>query len=302
MRGRFHDRLTLGPYRRRRRMDRQLRQLDRMYAVDAWGHVPTGAGTGPGTRAGRALRRLAGGVAVVAITAAGAAVFVYQEYGVVPTLDGLQRPERVVEAPTAGEVGGAHAFIDTVGGAPVTYDPCRPIEIVVNDALEPEQADGLLEEAVEEVSVASGLGLTVVGTTDEQPSRDRALRQPWRYGSGWAPVLVAWTTPDQEPDLAGDVAGIGGSAAVDEGLGSRPRLVTGSVSIDTPDAERTLARGGAAGRDAVRALLMHELGHLVGLDHVADRDELMHAESVGRTSFGPGDLEGLAAVGGGRCR
>jgi hypothetical protein len=140
-----------------------------------------------------------------------------------------------------------------------------------------------------------------VGTTEEQPTRDRALRQPWRYGSGWAPVLVAWTTPDQEPDLAGDVAGIGGSAAVDEGLGSRPRLVTGSVSIDAPDAERTLSRGGAAGRDVVRALLMHELGHLVGLDHVADPDELMHAESTGRTSFGPGDLEGLAAVGAGRC-
>jgi hypothetical protein len=51
----------------------------------------------------------------------------------------------------------------------------------------------------------------------------------------------------------------------------------------------------------VRAIVMHELGHVVGLAHVDDRGELMYADSVGQKTFGPGDLTGLGALGRGRC-
>ena len=46
-----------------------------------------------------------------------------------------------------------------------------------------------------------------------------------------------------------------------------------------------------------QAILDHEFGHLVGLDHVHDKDELMNEENLGLTSYGPGDLEGLARLG-----
>ena len=46
---------------------------------------------------------------------------------------------------------------------------------------------------------------------------------------------------------------------------------------------------------------MHELGHLVGLGHVADQSQLMFASMVGQTGFGDGDLEGLRQVGSGPC-
>jgi predicted Zn-dependent protease len=48
-------------------------------------------------------------------------------------------------------------------------------------------------------------------------------------------------------------------------------------------------------------VVLHELGHVVGLAHVDDARELMYRDNVGQTSFGSGDLTGLAALGRGRC-
>ena len=48
---------------------------------------------------------------------------------------------------------------------------------------------------------------------------------------------------------------------------------------------------------AERLILAHELGHVLGLDHVDDIGELMNAEYVGQSGFGPGDREGLQQLG-----
>ena len=50
------------------------------------------------------------------------------------------------------------------------------------------------------------------------------------------------------------------------------------------------------------SILLHELGHLVGLDHVDDWTELMHGGGEPNIiDFGPGDLTGLARLGQGEC-
>ena len=116
------------------------------------------------------------------------------------------------------------------------------------------------------------------------PHRRRGVRLRARAG------LKAPATADEVPELEGDVAGIGGSAAT--ALDTRDaHYVTGQVVLDADDF------GDIRNPDEAQAIVDHEFGHLVGLDHVDDPNELMHAEHTGQTSFGPGDLEGLPILG-----
>ena len=58
----------------------------------------------------------------------------------------------------------------------------------------------------------------------------------------------------------------------------------------------------STGFEQSRAIIMHELGHVVGLDHVDDPDQLMFPRTTGRLDWGAGDRRGLAAMGAGLCR
>jgi hypothetical protein len=180
----------------------------------------------------------------------------------------------------------------------VAYDPCRPIHYVVRPDGAPIGSEGLIEEAVAEVAAATGLTFVADGTTAEPPSTERDLYQPEVYGKRWVPVLLTWSGPEETPGLAGDVLGLGGS-----GYAHTPGhlfvYVGGQVWMDAADAAGTLALPG--GRDHLRATIMHELAHVVGLDHVDDPTQLMSAGNGGALSFGSGDRAGLALLGRGPC-
>lgn len=191
---------------------------------------------------------------------------------------------------------GSHAFLHaTTEGDPVGYDPCRPVRYVVRTDGAPRSGPALVQDAIEVVSEASGLAFVEVGTTDEAPLEDRTLIQPDRYGPGWAPVLIAWADESELPELAGQVAGVGGSAAVPGADGQGSWLAAGRLVLDAPDLTALLGR--ADGYDQARAIVVHELGHVLGLDHVEDPGELMHPQTSVRHDLGPGDLQGFATVG-----
>jgi len=293
------DRIVLGPYRRRRRLTRQLRDLDRWY--DAQRH-PAARPRRPGRRRGHG-RPVLVALGTLAITLP-ACLFGLRQQGVYvdwSALAGLVGGQPAAAA--GGPAGTGYAFLAHQPGSPgtpVTYDSCAPLHVVVNDRLAPTGTDGLLQSAVDEVSTASGLRIVVDGPTDEPPSRARPLRDPARYGSRWSPVLVAWTTPHQVPGLRGKVVGLGGSASVST-PGGRRHYVTGTVSLDTPGLQRVLARSPGRGTLEVRAVMMHELGHVLGLAHVHDRGQIMFARNIGRTAWGAGDRAGLARLGAGPC-
>lgn len=218
-----------------------------------------------------------------------------------PTPGREESKEPVGRPVTPARTSRSYAFIRTQdrGGEPVAYDPCRPIHYVVRPDQAPPGGAALVKEAVDRVSRATGLRFVADGGTTELPSRDRDAFQPKRYGDRWAPVLIAWRTAKQYPPLAGDTVGEGGSVAI--GVDGRPTVfVSGQVVLDGPDLRDMMRTAG--GREEALGVLLHELGHVVGLDHVKDRTQLMYRSTVrGITDYGDGDLTGLAALGRGPC-
>lgn len=198
--------------------------------------------------------------------------------------------------------GGPHAYVATQerSAAPVTYDPCRPIPVVLQSRAAPPLGDVLVRDALAQATRATGLTFTVEGTTAEAPTDDRAAYQSDPYGDRWAPVLIAWSDEQESPLLAGDVAGFAGSSMAIGDPSGRAVFVTGQIVLDGPQLTEILAS--RDGRAAARGVVMHELGHLVGLDHTDDPTQLMYPEGQpGVTAFGAGDLEGLAELGRGTC-
>ncbi|HXF03409.1 MAG TPA: matrixin family metalloprotease [Arthrobacter sp.] len=180
----------------------------------------------------------------------------------------------------------------------IAYDPCRPIRYVVRAAGAPAGGADLVHQAVERVSAATGLQFIYEGTTKERPTERRPSYQPDRYGERWAPVLIAWSDPEHSPALAGPTIGLGGSGWASRGGVSA--YVSGQIELDTPQFRQLL--GTPAGKNSARAIIMHELGHLVGLDHVDDPNQLMYAQaSHDIVEFADGDLSGLSLLGQGEC-
>lgn len=216
-----------------------------------------------------------------------------------PSPESQPEPLGTPAAPPAG--GGPHEFLRTHDGRPVAYDPCRPIHVVVNNRMAPFGADEVVDFALEAAGRATGLQFVVDGPTDEPPRENRPPYQPDRYADRWAPVLIAWSDPAEHPMLDGDIAGLGGSTAIDTGDG--PVYVTGEVILDGPALAPFLDSG--RGIEEVAAVVLHELGHLLGLDHVDDHSQIMFDQGVGPllgvVGYSAGDREGLAALGRGRC-
>src|SRR5262249_22566118 len=155
-------------------------------------------------------------------------------------------------------------------------------------------------DGISAISAATGLNFIEDGFTQEHPNPTyRPLKQPRRYGSGWAPVLIGWVDEADYPLVSGNVAGATRSEKREpRGLESA-RYVTGQIMLDREDFAMVLTREG--GYAAARAVVMHELGHLVGLGHVEDPRELMARENLGQTELGPGDRLGFAEAGKGPC-
>jgi hypothetical protein len=197
--------------------------------------------------------------------------------------------------------GGTHAFIavQSDGVTPVAYDPCRPVHYVLRPDNAPAGGEEAVHAAFARLAEVTGLQFVHDGASDESTTGDRPIFQPERYGDRWAPVLVAWETEEQNPALAGDTVGQAGSVAVS--LGEGPRVfVTGTVSLDAGRMPEILEmRDGA---ENARAIILHELGHLVGLGHVDDGQQLMYPEARRDVpDYASGDLTGLAVLGAGPC-
>jgi len=185
-------------------------------------------------------------------------------------------------------------------GTVIRWDPCRPIHYRVNLLLAPVGALTDVKRAIYRLEIATGLDFVYDGTTSVFPQRT--------YGAGSSPtdpppVVIAWArrgTGSQASNiLGGEAYAVGGWRGIGwtDATGVHPmRAVTGEVVVDV--VSNNLPAGFATTTGGTRgALLLHELGHVVGLQHVSDATQEMNPYLISRASYGNGDRTGLARVG-----
>ena len=203
----------------------------------------------------------------------------------------------VTREPAPGDGGlGSFRYLSTQPddpSTPITYSSCKQIRVEINtEGIDDEAtAKQLVLEAMGEISAASHLQLVYAGPTERRP------RFPQNVLGGAWPVLVSFATAEEVPRLEGPVAGVGGSSPAF--VGGVLMYVTGQATLDSDYVNERLQV--PRDRDQVRAVAMHELGHVVGLGHAPDGREIMNASSYGGTELGPGDRRGLAVMGQGPC-
>jgi hypothetical protein len=120
----------------------------------------------------------------------------------------------------------------------------------------------------------------------------------------YKPVLIAWVNRSETDmfrdgngeNISGNVLAMGGPSGV-LGVDGNYRSVTGAVAVDVVSTTGYLAPG--SGTQSFAVMLMHELGHVMGLDHaVNDNQQLMYpAIGPNYKDFGAGDRTGLALKG-----
>lgn len=208
------------------------------------------------------------------------------------------RPAGAAAAPAAEPDDGSFAYLmHQPDGAPVTWSPCRPIHYVVRTAGMPSTGLDELASAMAEVSADTGIAFVYDGTTDEDPGAARSSYQPARYGNRWAPVLMSWVTEAEDPFLTEQVLGITYPSQMLTGSGGSV-YVSGQVEIGV---SHLAAIRRESGQDMARPVLLHELGHLMGLAHVDSRDQLMYPYLQARRTFTDAERTGLRSLGSGPC-
>ena len=185
----------------------------------------------------------------------------------------------------------SYAIANTdAAGDPVTYDPCEAVHYVVNPAGAPANYLDFIQPAVEQTQAATGLEFIYDGVSSETWSDHRRATKP-------EPVLIVFMSVLDSPKADDDVIGLGGSTFV-EGSLERPHYITGQIALLR---SWFLEESARRETDSERAVVMHELGHVVGLAHVKDPRQLMYSKNNGQTEYGDGDLTGLAELGAGHC-
>lgn len=188
--------------------------------------------------------------------------------------------------------------IGEYGEIPIRWNPCEPIHYQVNLLDAPQDAVTAVQRAVALTSEATGIAFEFDGVTDRTATQQiddyfmSDLTDP-----RWFPVLVSWL-PHHEfvKSIAKDERNVLAYARPVFGEGATIDQYTSGIVV--ADAGQTFT---PAGRYSLPLVLAHELGHIVGLGHVADPDELMFAskkvppEQI--DGWGPGDLTGLRLVG-----
>lgn len=180
---------------------------------------------------------------------------------------------------------GPHGFLYQMSdGTYARWNPCSAITYQVNYSGAPGFARSEVAKAIAKVEAATGLDFVDLGDTAQGND-----------GSPPAGVkaVIAFVNAAENPNIA-NVAGLGGGSYYTPQNGRDAYVADGFVLIN----ESTNYQQGT-GPLGLEGLLLHEIGHMVGLDHVMDTREVMYPvmHTLPNGGYGPGDLEGLWYLG-----
>jgi len=176
-------------------------------------------------------------------------------------------------------------FSQLVNGVAVRWNPCTPIRYVTNLGGYSDNFRPVISEAVERLEAATGLTLVPAGDTSYMPTSSNGDKFP----TSTAQLVIALGDEVQSDLVPAQVVGRAGIIFF---AGS---ILRASVVIDM---------GGVGANPPWSStgpgpVLLHELAHAVGLDHVDDATQLMNAfaSTTGPNTYAAGDLTGLWQLG-----
>jgi len=232
---------------------------------------------------------------IVGLLVLAAFVMFASSIGIVAVAPGLRAPSEASRGPE-------HAFLRATNSGPYRWDPCHAIHYQANGSQAPAGALQDLHAVVERLAEDTGIEFVFDGITDRtdrQQQRTDYL-SPYSAVAIPLPVLVTWVPPEAFRRYANPrrFAGVGMPVQVS---GAFDEYRSGLIVMNTGG-----LRPGFATRFSHGVIMQHEWGHVLGMGHVASPEELMWSPDVEGasaspdpwlTDWGPGDLEGLRALG-----